>query len=485
VTASTLPELFADIAARYPGKPAIIDSDRTYTYEALHQRSRLIAHRLREAGIGPGGLVSIYLPNGADFLASFLAIVRLGAAAAPLNAHYRDRELIRYLGDCAPGAIVTSTSASSRCRSIAGQLSGACQVCEADGDFDGPAEDIASAATPGGRALVQYSSGSTGAPKRIARTHANLVAELKALAHALDLTDADRFLATVPFSHVNGLVRTLLASQSVGATVVAPADFQRQKTAAAIGRERVTVLIAVPFVFGMLADTNFGTGADFSTIRLAVSASSPMPPAINRRFHARHGQYVRQLYGSTETGTISVNLSNNIAGTLDSVGAPLDGVDVAIVTDEGAPVVPGHEGEVAVRSPFAITAYEGPGADQPFRDGYFLTGDIGRQDEQGRLYLIGRRTFFINKGGYKINPREVESLLEEHPHVREAVVVGVPSLYGDERVKAVVVCDPPCSAQELLDYCRGRIADFKSPSVIEFRDSLPRTAAGKVMRSEL
>jgi long-chain acyl-CoA synthetase len=207
---------------------------------------------------------------------------------------------------------------------------------------------------------------------------------------------------------------------------------------------------------------------------------------VNHRFHARAGRYVRQLYGSTETGTISVDMSPDNEQSLESVGTPLDGVEVKIVTDEGAPVTPAEEGEVAVKSPFAITAYDNlaPG-DQPFRDGFFLTGDVARQDARGRLYLVGRRKFFINKGGYKINPREIEVLLEEHPNVQEAVVVGVRSEYGDERVKAVVVARASCSAEELIAHCRGRIAEFKSPSLVEFRDSLPKSPTGKILRSQL
>jgi long-chain acyl-CoA synthetase len=482
----TLPELFDEVAARDPDKTAIVDGERRLTYSELRGRASQIASHLEGIGVKRGAIVSLYLPNGIEFLAGFMAIARLGATVAPLNAQYRERELSYYLADCGASAIVTSAASEPRCRAVTADLGHHCDVVAVDQLASSGTARVEPKATPADALLVQYSSGSTGRPKRIARTHANLVLELASLGRTISATAGDRFLGTVPFSHVNGLVRTMLTSQSVGATLVSLADFQRQKTASAIQQERITIVIAVPFVFGILADTNFRTPVDFSTLRLAISASAPMPLAVNHRFHARFGQYVRQLYGSTETGSISVNMSDDLSSSLESVGTPLAGVEFKVVADNGDLVKPGEDGEVAVKSPFAITAYQNlPPEEQPFRDGYFMTGDVARQDDAGRLYLVGRRKFFINKGGYKINPRELESLLEQHPKVSEVVVVGVAATYGDERVKAIVVPREPCSAEEVMEFCRGRIADFKSPSVVEFRESLPKSSTGKILRSEL
>jgi long-chain acyl-CoA synthetase len=177
----------------------------------------------------------------------------------------------------------------------------------------------------------------------------------------------------------------------------------------------------------------------------------------------------------------------DIAGTLESVGRPLPGVEVDVRGPHGRPADAGEVGEVAVRSRWAITAYHDapPALDAAFRDGYFLTGDLGRKDTDGLLYLVGRKSLLINRGGFKVNPREIEEVLAGHPKVEEAVALGAPTPYGDERIRVVVVVNGPCTEEELVAYCRSRIASFKVPSVVEFRDSLPKGAAGKVRRDAL
>jgi len=243
----------------------------------------------------------------------------------------------------------------------------------------------------------------------------------------------------------------------------------------------------VPFMFSMLAKTNFRKRPDFSSLRLCVSASAPMPRKLNQEFYDKFGIYVRQLYGSTETGTISVNLSPDIEESLESVGRPIGGVELDVITDDRRIANAGEMGEVAVKSPGAIRGYDGLDEvnKEVFRDGYFFTGDLGKKDKEGLLYLVGRKKFFINKGGYKIDPREIEELLERYPSVEEAVVLGLPTSYGDEKVKAVIVPNGPCTEQEIIEYCRGKIADFKIPSLIEFRDSLPKSPTGKILRTLL
>jgi long-chain acyl-CoA synthetase len=334
--------------------------------------------------------------------------------------------------------------------------------------------------------IFQYTSGSTGRPKRVSRTHSNLIFELKSLAKTLGLSEQDKFLGVVPFSHVNGLVRSMLASLSVGGTLFPLREFKRQKVISTIQEEGISIFIGVPFMFNILADTDLRRPIDFSSLRLCVSASAPMPAAANRKFRQKYGHYVRQLYGSTETGTISVNMSRDIESSIESVGLPIERVEVAIFRDKGALGNNGEIGEVAVKSAAAMAGYDGLSEEeQPFRNGYFLTGDLGRIDHDGHLYLVGRKKFFINKGGYKINPWELEALLATHSKIKEVVVIGVPTPYGDERVKAVIVPRVACTEEEIIEYCKGRIADFKVPSLIEFRRSLPKSSVGKVLRRKL
>jgi long-chain acyl-CoA synthetase len=339
---------------------------------------------------------------------------------------------------------------------------------------------------PNAPVMFQFSSGSTGTPKRIARTHLKILQELDALVNTLQETPQDRFLGVAPFSHVNGLMRTMLSSFRAGATLY-PAAFERHRVAELIERERLTVFISVPFMFITLAQTRFERAPDFSSLRLCVSASAPLPLKYNREFRDKFGVFIRQLYGSTETGTMSVNLGGDIENTLDSVGAPLPGVSFAIADSDDNRLSAGAVGQVLVSSPWAIEGYD----DLPelnakvFRAGFFYTGDLGRLDTEGRLYLQGRLKFLINKGGFKIDPREVEEVLEAHPGIEQVAVVGVPTSYGDDKVKAVIVRRLPCTEVELAEFCRGKIADFKIPSVFEFREELPTSPTGKLRRALL
>jgi long-chain acyl-CoA synthetase len=349
------------------------------------------------------------------------------------------------------------------------------------------ASDIKVEIDPDAPVMYQFSSGTTGRPKRVARTHENLLFELNSFIQALDLTKEDRFLGVAPFSHVNGLMRSMMASVRAGATLYPLSRFERQAVAEILEKNAITIFIGVPFMFTMLCRAHFRRRPDFSALRLCVSASAPMPKKHNLQFHESFGIYVRQLYGSTETGTISVNLSSEIERSLESVGKPIAGVEVEVFTEDGQFAKAGEMGEFAVRSPAAIKGYDGLDEinKQVFRSGYFFTGDLGRREDEGLLYLMGRKKFFINRGGYKIDPREIEELLENHPKVEEAIMVGVPTPFGDEKGKAVIVLNAPCTEEEIIKYCQGKIADFKIPSLVEFRDSLPKSPTGKIRRNML
>jgi long-chain acyl-CoA synthetase len=344
------------------------------------------------------------------------------------------------------------------------------------------------AATSDSPALLhQYTSGSTGKPNRVIRTHAHLTYELERLATVFELGEDDRFLGAAPFTHVNGLVRSMMTSMFVGATLYPVRDFHRRQVLDLIARERVSYFGAVPQMFAILADTPTRGVVDLSSLRTIFSASAPLLPADNRRFRERYGHWIRQLYGSTETGTISVNRSPDVESCLESVGTPLPGVSFRTVDDRGTDVTAGAEGEVAIASPSAIRGYDqNPEATAAaFRDGEYLSGDLGRLASDGSLTLTGRKKFLINRGGFKVNPLEVEEAIASHPKVREVAVVGAPGLHGDDVVRCVIVPGEPCSAEEIVQHCGGLIADYKIPSRIEFRDSLPRTDTGKLLRHQL
>ncbi|KPL19760.1 MAG: hypothetical protein AMJ93_13000 [Anaerolineae bacterium SM23_84] len=490
---NTVPQMFHAVAMRNASRTAVVDGELAVTYAELEDRVSALAGALHDSGVRLGDRVGLMLRNSLDFVVSYRAICALGAVVVPLNEHYQKAELLYFMNACAVSLLITSQEFASLCQKVVSGYQASCGLILVDEarwqlrTRSIPLQDLWRKIDPDAPLMLQFSSGSTGTPKKIARTHRHLLYELDSLVHALDVKNTDRFIGVAPFSHVNGLVRSMMCSQHAGAALYPVAQFERRAVAGLVEDSRISVFIAVPFMFSTLAQGRFYRRPDFSSLRYCISSSAPMPSKHNRQFHERFGMYVRQLYGSTETGTISVNLGHDIENTLDSVGTPIRGVEVEVFADDGRIAEPGSMGEFAVKSPTAISGYQSLEElnKQVFRNGYFFIGDLGKKDDQARLYLIGRKKFFINKAGFKIDPREIEELLESHHKVDEVVVIGVPRAYGDEKVKAIIVPSAPCTEDEIVSYCRGRIADFKIPSVVEFRDSLPKSPTGKIRRAML
>lgn len=485
----TLPNLFSHITHTSASHPALVSNDRALSYAELRARVNTLAAELQRRDIRVGDRVGVMFRNSAEFVIAYWAVLNVGALAVPLNDHYQHNEILYFIDACELKMILTDESFRTLCETVLPQTKTRCELLlretwdtfAFDANWQPPGMD------PNAPVMFQFSSGSTGKPKRIARNHTQILWELDALVNTLALKSEDRFLGVAPFSHVNGLMRTMLASFRAGATLFPVAQFERHRVVELIEREHLSIFIAVPFMFITLAQTRFERSPDFSSLRLCVSASAPLPTKYNREFHSKFGIFIRQLYGSTETGTMSVNLSDEIENSLDSVGAPLQEISFAIVNEENKRVDTGTIGQVIVSSPCAIRGYDDLAElnAEVFRDGFCFTGDLGKLDAEGRLYLQGRLKFLINKGGFKIDPREVEEVLEAHPSIAEVAVVGVITAYGDDKVKAVIVRRGACTEVELAEFCRGKIADFKIPSVFEFRDEMPKSPAGKLRRALL
>jgi long-chain acyl-CoA synthetase len=460
----------------------------------LWERVERLAHALAARGIEQGDSVALLLPNTPDFAVAFLAVAQLRAVAVPLNPQFKKAELAFCLKDCEARAVLTDAVGERVCRAIVPRVSPWREAAQIITGFEAliashPAL-AAGSRSPDEVVVVQYSSGSTGRPKRVPRTQRQLRAEVEAYAAMIGLGPGDTILGTIPLFHTYGLGCCLLAALASGATLTlleAPQPFAlaRERALSLLDRGDVTVLPAVPLIFRLLAESD--SRADLSGVRLCLSAGNALPRSTYDAFRRRFGVPIRQLYGLTETGAVSVDVDDDPVPA--SVGRPIAGVDVAIVDGAGTALPPDRTGEIAVRGPGVTSGYAGvPDAlnRDAFRDGWFRTGDRGRIDAAGRVFLTGRSKLLIDVMGDKVDPIEVEDVLAVHPKVREVVVVGVASpVEGEQLIKAVVVADGRCGERELIRYCQERLANYKVPKLVEFRDELPRSSLGRVLRKYL
>ena len=488
---TTIPDLFLSTVNRYRDKTAVVEGDRRVTYGTLGLMVRSLSSFLISRGIGHGDKVAILLPNSLEFITSFFSVVSLGAISLPLNVAYKEEEIRFYVSDSQIKLLITEERLKPIAEKVAADLSVSVVVVRGGKrewsflEADTPAY-IKASIKPDDDALYLYSTGSTGRPKRVGRTHFNLTALADNHTQTVGLTDKDRILFTVPLAHTYGF-GNFISSIKVGASIYVLEEFNRNKVADLIEREFISIFPAVPFMLNVMTDTYSSKPRDFSSLRLVISAGAPLSRQTFFKFHERFGVYPRQLYGSTETGVISINLSEDIENNFDSVGLPVKNVEVKIFGEDGNEANINEVGEIAVKSPSMTTGYYGleEQTKRVFKNGFYFTEDLGKIDEKGYIYILGRKKLFINVAGNKVDPTEVENFLLTHPKIKEVVVLGARDNYGNELVKAVVVPKEDMDSKEIYAYCKDRVADFKIPRTVEFRKEIPKSPTGKVLREYL
>lgn len=479
---------------------ALVCGKTSLSYGELAEKIENLAWALADLGIGPGNRVALVHENTPEYVITFFAATAIGSIIVPLNPAYKCEELRHYFDNCQVNAVVAGSKQMPACKDLLEDRP-AVPLIATGGEYPGTIsfETLLGRQTrgplptisPEADAVYQYSSGSTGRPKRVPRTHSQLLSEAESIIPTMDLTSTDRIFCAVPLFHTHGQGNCMLASAFSGASLVLlehmnPFQMYREQALAVIESEQVTVFPGVPFIFGLLANATRKT--DLSALRLCFSAGSALPKETFDNFYHRFGVPIRQLYGCTEAGAITINMDENPEPTANSVGKPLKNVCIKIVDDSKTSVTAGDTGEIAISTPGMTRGYAGL-ADhnlEVFRDGFFYSGDLGRLDEEGRLWITGRRKLFIEVAGNKVDPFEVEDVLLTHPALSEAVVVGVPGIVGGgEMVKAVVVANTAVDEAEIKRYCFKRLAAFKVPMLVEFRDEIPKSPLGKVLRKYL
>jgi O-succinylbenzoate-CoA ligase len=479
-------------AELYGDKPAFVAGGASVSFAAHNERVNRLIHALRARGICKGDRVAILARNCIQYMDVYGAAEKAGFVAAPLNFRLTRHELAQVLARLQPRIVFAQAE-------LADLVDGDVVVVD-DDSYEAllatsSAEEPEGEVAPDDLCYLISTSGTTGMPRAAMLTHRGQWLNACALALEFGLDPTDRHLATMPLFHIGG--RSHVLSHTLrGCTVVLHDGWDTAAVVADLERHRITTTQVVPTMVLWLLDEPDAGRRDLSSLRRVFYASAPMPVALLRRALDRFGSIFMQGYGQTESGPLATvlhahehELQGPGSGRLSSCGRAVPGVQVKIADAEGTELPRGEVGEVAIRSPFVMTGYwENPVASrEALRGGWLYSGDMGRMDEEGYVYLSDRKKDLIISGGENIFPREVEEVLHSHPAVAEVAVLGEPDDTWGERVKAVVVlrADAVASEHELIAFCRERLARYKCPKVVEYRDELPHSATGKVLKRAL
>jgi long-chain acyl-CoA synthetase len=451
-------------AKTFPERPAVRLDDTAWTYAQLDEKSAEVAGFLRGQGILPGDRVALQLPNVIQFPAIYYGILRIGAVVVPMNPLLKEREVDYYMSDSGAKLLIDPAGATT-------------PFGAADFEVTDRSEEET--------AVILYTSGTTGKPKGAELTHANLSRNASVNVRTLlRLRENDVVMGCLPLFHSFGQTAAMNSAVSVGASITLIPRFDAAKALEVIARDKVTIFMGVPTMYAGLLHHPAREGADLSSLRLCVSGGASLPVELLRGFEAAFGAKILEGYGLSETSPISSFNHPDRERKAGSIGTPIEGVEMKLVN-----VSPEGVGEIAIRGHNIMRGYwNNPSATaEAIPDGWFRSGDLARQDDDGYFYIVDRAKDLIIRGGLNVYPREVEEVLYEHPAVAEAAVIALPHGELGEEIGAAVALKPGMSAtpEELSAFVKERIAAYKYPRRVWLVDELPKTATGKILRREV
>ncbi len=525
----TVPDFLRQAAAEYPNHPATVFMGATLTYRQLLAHVQKFAGALQSLGIKPGDRVGIILPNSPQMVIAYYATLWVGAVTVLTNPLYVERELAHQWGDAGVNAVITLDlmfpKVDAVCRELGIERIIATGVQDflpfvkaiampfllkkngkwVDVPYDGkrvfsfkkllkssPLTDP-HPAEPTALACLQYTGGTTGLPKGAMLSHRNLVASVSQIRHFLlqgHQPATDRAVVILPIFHVYGMA-VMNLGMHIAATLVLLPRFEIKDLVNAIKTEKPTFFLGVPALYTAVLNFPGADAVDMTSIKVCFSGGAPLPVEIIRQFEAKTGARIAEAYGMTEAASVThVNPRDGVR-KYGTVGVPTVGTDAKIVSaEDGITEMPvGEPGELLVKGPQVMRGYwhRPEETAQTLTDGWLHTGDIAVMDADGYFTIVDRKKDMILTAGFNVYPREVEEVLYQHPKIEEAAVIGVPHKVRGEQITAYVKLKggESATAGEIRRFCREHLAEYKVPRKVIFRDELPMSLAGKVLRRVL
>ncbi|MBW3566322.1 MAG: acyl--CoA ligase [Acidobacteria bacterium] len=451
---SSIAYSFERLVAQAPQLPAIHDGERSHSRIEILEQSASVGNSLRGAGLGEGAVVAVQMRNSAALIAAYLAGFRERFVLVPVDRDAKPAELKTTIDSFGVEAIVIQPDGHVKIERVGNR--GAAPV-------------------PAGTALIKLTSGSSGYPRGVATSEANLKADCESISSTMGIGSDDVNLGAIPLSHSYGFSNVVMPLFLQGTAAVLSNDYMPHSVLDLSNRGGCTVVPGIPLMFDHLSALPVGEG-DFRTVRVFLSAGAPLKPATSRAFRHRFGIDIHTFYGASECGGIAYD-RNGGAVEAGSVGTAMEGVELSF----------DREGVLEVTSPAVALGYIGASEEESsrFHDGMFRTGDYAELDADGRLRLLGRVGDLINVAGRKVNPREVERIVCELDGVRDCRVFGVEAGARGEVVAAAVVTTGSVSVRDVRRWCAARLSRHKVPRVVKLIDSIPVDERGKIRKSEL
>jgi len=506
----SLYEMLRQTATRNPSQPATLFAGQEMTYGALHDAVLRFMGYLQATGVQVGDRVGIMLPNCPQYLIAYYAITGMGAVVVQVNPMSTAPELAYLVEDAGFNRLVIYDALVPIANSVRDKQQ-SLQLCvvqfvQQAVTLDAPdvmfADVIASQSPDGVHAdfdahetvaVLQYTGGTTGRPKGAMLTHANLVANTLQTQYLIagGATSQDIMVCALPFFHVYAMTVCMNCSVYVGMPMLIVPRFDPPSLLEQIQKVKPTLFPAVPTMYVAISQLLPVGSTALASLRICNSGGAPMPEQVLAEFERVSGALVLEGYGLSETSPVTHANFSAALRKIGSIGQPVPGTEAKIVdvNDATRTLAEGEVGELTIRGPQVMKGYYGRPTEtaETIVDGWLLTGDIARMDEEGFAYIVDRKKDLIIASGYNVYPRDVEEALYRHPAVLEAAVIGEPDAYRGETVKAVVVLKPDMelTAEDLMSWCKTQLSAYKVPKSVEFRHELPKTAVGKILRRAL